>query len=153
MSIPPAGMVVLMLMPGCVPALAWAQSPGRTDPRSNRTGAGRGNAGKGNGDAAALAWFVRENDPGDAVARDALFAPTQFAFESLDGHLLEIGRDFRRPSDMDVGPMGSFDEALAGDDPGAHLSDDLVADKLAFLILTRTQVAIQVDRSSRRLGQ
>jgi hypothetical protein len=150
MSIPPVGMVVLML--GCVPALASAQSPGRTDPMSNRTAAGRGNA-KGNGDAAALAWFVRENDAGDAVARDARFSPMEFAFESLDGHLLEIGRDFRRPSDRDVGPMGSFDDTLAGDDPGTHLSDDLVADPLAFLILTRTQVAIRADRSSRRLGQ
>ena len=64
-----------------------------------------GNAGKGDGDAAALASFVRENYAGDAVARDALFSRMEFAFESLDGHLQEIGRDFRRQTDLDLGPI------------------------------------------------
>ena len=91
--------------------------------------------GKGDGDAAALASFVRDNYAGDAVAREALFLRMEFAFESLDGHLLEIGRDFRRQSDLDIGPIRSFDETLAAYDPGAHVSDDLFANKLAFVIL------------------
>jgi len=94
-----------------------------------------GNPGKGDGDAAALASFVRENYAGDAVARDALFSRMEFVFESLDGHLQEIGRDFRRQSDLDLGPIRSFDETLAAYDPGAHVSDDLFANKLAFVIL------------------
>ena len=93
------------------------------------------NPGKGDGDAAALAAFVRENYAGDAVARDALFSRMEFVFESLDGHLQEIGRDFRRQSDLDLGPIRSFDETLAAYDPGAHVSDDLFANKLAFVIL------------------
>jgi len=87
------------------------------------------------GDAATLAAFVRENYAGDAAARDALFARMEFAFESLDGHLHEIDRDFRRQSDLDVGPIRPFDRTLAAYDPGAHVSDDLFANKLAFVIL------------------
>ena len=94
-----------------------------------------GNPGKGDGDAAALASFVRENYAGDAVARDALFSRMEFVFESLDGHLQEIGRDFRRQTDLDLGPIRSFDETLAAYDAGAHVSDDLFANKLAFVIL------------------
>jgi hypothetical protein len=96
-------------MLGCVPAFAWAQSAGRTDPMNSleqelvakhgeaeRARIARGlaqvakfwrqdeasNAGKGDGDAAALASFVRENYVRDAVARDALFSP-------LDGQQVE----------------------------------------------------------------
>lgn len=94
-----------------------------------------GKPGSGDGDAAALASFARENYAGDAAARDALFSRMEFAFESLDGHLHEIGRDFRRQSDLDLGPVRSFDRTLAAYDPGAHVSDDLFANKLAFVVL------------------
>ena len=33
----------------------------------------------------------------------------EFAFESLDGHMHEIERDFRRQSDLDIGPIRPFD--------------------------------------------
>ena len=148
-------------MLGCAPPFAWGQPAGKTDPMSaleqelvakygegERARIERGLAqvaklwrqdlnggGQGDGDAAALASFVRENYAGDAGARDALFARMEFAFESLDGHLHEIGRDFRRQSDLDIGPIRPFDETLAGYDPGAHLSDDLFGNKLAFVIL------------------
>jgi hypothetical protein len=55
--------------------------------------------------------------------------------ESLDGHMLEINRDFRRQSDLDLGPVYPFDEALAGYDPSAHVVDDFFANKLAFTVL------------------
>ena len=160
MSIPHFRVLVLML--GCVPAFASAQSAGRIDPMNaleqelvakygaaERGRITRGLAqvtkfwrddqeagrGKGDGDAAAFASFVRENYAGDAVARDALFSRMEFAFESLDGHLHEIDRDFRRQSDLDVGPIWPFDQILAAYDAGAHISDDLFANKLAFVIL------------------
>ena len=91
--------------------------------------------GKGDGDAEAFASFVRDNYAGDAASRDALFSRMEFVFESLDGHLHEIDRDLRRQSDLDIGPIRSFDETLAAYDPGAHLSDDLFANKLAFVVL------------------
>ena len=85
------------------------------------------------GDAAAFEEFVRTNFAGDAKTLDALFDRMEFALESLDGHMLEIGRDFRKQSDLDLGPIYPFDETLAGYDPSAHVTDDFFANKLAFV--------------------
>jgi hypothetical protein len=152
---------VLLLMLASVPASAEAPSPRRTDAmtaleqeltakygEAERPGIVRGiaqvarfwrlddSAAAGpDGDSTAFASFVRDNYAGDAAARDALFERLEFVFESIDGHLHEIGRDLRRQSDLDLGPIQSFDETLAAYDPGAHLSDDLFANKLAFVVL------------------
>ena len=87
------------------------------------------------GDAAAFESFTRENFAGDDATLQALFSRFEFATESLDGHMLEINRDFRKQSDLDLGPVYPFDEALAGYDPSAHLVDDFFTNKLAFTIL------------------
>ena len=87
------------------------------------------------GSEADFAAFVRENYAGDAAAREALFARLELAMETLDGHMLEISRDLRKQSDLDLGPIYPFDDALAGYDPSAHLSDDLFANKVAFTVL------------------
>ncbi|HEY6928458.1 MAG TPA: hypothetical protein VJA66_02175 [Thermoanaerobaculia bacterium] len=87
------------------------------------------------GNAEAFEAFVRENFAGDDATRQALFSRMEFALESLDGHMLEINRDFRRQSDLDLGPIYPFDEILAGYDPSAHLTDDFFDNKLAFAVL------------------
>ena len=78
------------------------------------------------GDAAAFTDFARTNFAGDQKTLDALFARMEFAFEALDGHMLEIGRELRRQSDLDLGPIYPFDEIMAGYDASAHLSDDQI---------------------------
>ncbi len=83
----------------------------------------------------ALADFVRKNFAGEPAAREALFSRLELAMETLDGHMLEISRDFRRQTDLDLGAIYPFDETLAGYDPSAHVSDDLFANKLAFTVL------------------
>jgi len=108
------------------------------------------------GDDAALAEFVRANYAGDATTRDALFDRMEFAFESLDGHMLEISRDWRRQSDLDLGTVYGFDEIMAAYDPSAHVGDDLFANKLAFVVLlnfpltTLEQRLAEGDKWSRR---
>ena len=87
------------------------------------------------GDAAAFEELVRSQFAGDAKTLDALFDRMEFAFETMDGHMLEIARDFRKQSDLDIGPIYPFDEILAGYDPSAHITDDLFANKLAFTVL------------------
>jgi hypothetical protein len=87
------------------------------------------------GDAAAFAEFARTNFAGDTKTLDALFDRMEFAFEQIDGHMLEIGRELRRQSDLDLGPIYPFDEIMAGYDASAHLNDDLFANKLAFVVL------------------
>jgi hypothetical protein len=89
----------------------------------------------GDGDDAAFEDFVRANFAGDQKTLDELFGRMSFALESLSGHMLEIGRDFRRQSDLDLGPIHPFDEALAGYDPSAHVTEDFFRNKLAFTVL------------------
>jgi hypothetical protein len=108
------------------------------------------------GDETAMADFVRSNYAGDAATRDALFARMEFAFESLNGHMLEISRDWRQQSDLDAGTVFPFDDMLAGYDPSAHVNDDLFANKLAFVVLlnfpltTLEQRLAEGDKWSRR---
>jgi hypothetical protein len=87
------------------------------------------------GDDTAFQSFVMENFAGDATTLDALFNRMQFAFESLDGHLAEISRDWKWQSDLDLGTVYPFDETMAGYDPSAHITDDLYQNKLAFVPL------------------
>jgi hypothetical protein len=49
--------------------------------------------------------------------------------------MLEISREFRQQSDLDVGPILPFDEVFAAYDPSAHLTDDFFQNKLAFVVL------------------
>lgn len=87
------------------------------------------------GNAQAHQDFVERNFAADAKTLDELFSRMQFALESLDGHMLEISRDFRMQSDLDLGPIYPFDDILAGYDPSAHVIDDFFKNKLAFVVL------------------
>ncbi len=87
------------------------------------------------GDPAAFEAFVRASFAADPTALDALFNRMEFVLESLDGHMIEITRDFRQQLDLDLGPIYPFDETLSEYDPSAHVTDDLFANKLAFTIL------------------
>lgn len=87
------------------------------------------------GDRAAFEAFAREAYAGDDATRDALFARFERNLEVMDGHLQDIGRELRAPVDLDTGPVRGFDESFAAYDPGAHVSDDFFANKLAFTAL------------------
>jgi hypothetical protein len=87
------------------------------------------------GDAAALEAFARANTAADAATREALFARLSGALTTLDGHMREAGRELRMHVDLDNGPILPFDEVLAAYDPGAHLTDDLFDNKVAFTTL------------------
>ena len=87
------------------------------------------------GDSKVLEDFVRTHFAGDPETLDALFERMEFVLESLNGHMAEIGRDFRWHTDLDLGPVYPFDEILSGYDPSAHFLDDAFANKLAFVVL------------------
>ncbi|HEX8353833.1 MAG TPA: hypothetical protein VF611_13085 [Pyrinomonadaceae bacterium] len=108
------------------------------------------------GDAAAFEGFVRANFAGDQAALDTMFARFQHNLEQLSGHMAEIGREFRAQTDLERGPILPFDDLFAGYDPGAHLSEDLFRNKLAFVVLlnfpltTLEQRLAEGERWSRR---
>lgn len=87
------------------------------------------------GDALAYAAFVRDNFAGTPAALDAMFNRYQYNLEQLQGHLHEINREFRTPTDLDTGPLASYDDIFGAYDPNAHLVDDFFANKLAFIAL------------------
>ncbi len=87
------------------------------------------------GDAKAFEDFVRANFADEQPEQDALFGRLETAFESLDGYMVEINRDFRMPTDLDRGTVYPIDETLAGYDPSAHVSDDFFGNKVAFIVL------------------
>jgi len=87
------------------------------------------------GDASVFEEFVRTNLAGDHRTLDEVFNRFEFALEQLDGHMNEIGREFRRQSDLDLGTILPLDETLAAYDPSAHINDDFFANKTAFIAL------------------
>src|SRR5262249_49500697 len=87
------------------------------------------------GDAAAFETFARTNYAGEPAVRDSMFARYERLLEQLNGHLQEIGREFREQSDLDHGPILPFDGIFAAYDPGAHVSEDFFANKIAFVVL------------------
>jgi hypothetical protein len=87
------------------------------------------------GDAAAFEELVRTHFAGDPATLDALFNRMQFILESVNGHMTEIARDLQWQSDLDLGTVYPFDELLAGYSPGAHITDDLFQNKVAFIVL------------------
>ena len=98
------------------------------------------------GDAAAFSAFARKSFAGDQKSRDALFARMEFAVESLEGHMLEISRDFKRQSELDLGEVYPFDGVMGGWDPSAHVRDDWFRNKLAFTVLLNFPLTTLAER-------
>lgn len=82
-----------------------------------------------------LAAFCLEHFVADPGERARLFDRFEATLEQVDGHFLEIGRELRRPSEVDIGPMVPVDQLFAGFEASAHLLDDLFASKIAFVAL------------------
>jgi hypothetical protein len=87
------------------------------------------------GDRPVFEDFVRTHFAGDKKTLDTMFERFQYNLEQIDGHMQEIGREFRQQSDLDVGPILPFDELFAGYDPSAHVTDDFFQNKIAFIVL------------------
>jgi hypothetical protein len=79
--------------------------------------------------------FVESEFAGTPAAVDTLFTRYEHLLEKLDGHMAEIGREFRVQADLQLGPMEPYDDLFAGFDPGAHLTEDMFSNKLAFVVL------------------
>ncbi|HEX9006156.1 MAG TPA: hypothetical protein VF889_02595, partial [Bacteroidota bacterium] len=87
------------------------------------------------GDAAAFEEFVRSSFAATEAERDTLLTRFETLLEQLDGHMMEITRNFKVQADLDLGPVKPYDELFAGYDPSAHVNDDFFSNKLAFVAL------------------
>ncbi len=86
------------------------------------------------GDEAAFLSFCLAQFAADEDARDALFSRLESVAETLYGSMHAIGKRLEWNVHVDQGPMLPVDDILAAWAPGAHISDDLYANKLAFVI-------------------
>jgi len=84
---------------------------------------------------ATLAAFLQAEFLPQGDLLDRTFERFEFALERLGGYLTSLTRDLRQGMDLDVGPQLPLDERLAAFNVGAHVSDDMFANKLAFVAL------------------
>ncbi len=82
-----------------------------------------------------FAAFCHDNYISDPVLLQQTANHLEKAFESIDGHLGEMGRDLSFNLDVETGPILPIDDALGRYSPYAHLSDDMFQTKIAFIIL------------------
>jgi hypothetical protein len=67
--------------------------------------------------------------------RDDLFARFEDNMEALTGNFGAMSLQLRKQLDEDIGPLLPADMLFAGFDPASHLSEDMFANKLAFVAL------------------
>lgn len=87
------------------------------------------------GDATAFEALVRSYFFADPEVLEQTFHRFELASEQLEGHLHEINVEFRRQSDLDLGPLLPIDEILGAYDPFAHVNDDFFENRLGFVAL------------------
>jgi hypothetical protein len=82
-----------------------------------------------------LAAFAREHFVSKPEELTLLFKRFEGNLEQLDGHFLEIGRELKKATELDVGPVTPADKVFAAYEPAAHVTEDFFANKLAFVAL------------------
>ena len=87
------------------------------------------------GDDRARRAFVEQWFESDPRKLSALLGRFEYTLEQVDGYFLDIGRELRRYSELELGPELPIDEQLAALDLSAHSSEDLFQSKLAFVAL------------------
>jgi hypothetical protein len=98
------------------------------------------------GDGAAFALFAKENFASDPQILDGLLLRFEENLESLDGHMLEIGRDLSRRTVVETGPILPVDRLFGAWEPSAHASEDLFAQKIAFVALLNFPLSTLEER-------
>jgi hypothetical protein len=83
----------------------------------------------------AFAKFCRDHFIAGAEERQACFKRLERNFEVLHGHLNQVSLELKRPLHLDLGRISASDQRFAQFDPGAHLSEDMFAAKIAFEVL------------------
>ncbi len=78
--------------------------------------------------------FCHENFIADPELLRQTAGRLEVAFESLYGHLGEMGRDLYWNLSVETGPILPIDYAIARYSPYAHVNEDMFTNRLAFII-------------------
>ncbi|MCI0514104.1 hypothetical protein L0128_12885 [candidate division KSB1 bacterium] len=71
----------------------------------------------------------------DTARRQQTFTRLEAAFEQINGHFTELGRELKWHLEVETGPLLPIDYLLGEYSPGVHTTDDLFKTKIAFVIL------------------
>ena len=99
-----------------------------------------------------LAAFCKEQFLADPAGLDAAFARLEAVFEQIDGNIHAVGREVRRASDVDVGPLLPLDPLLAAYDPAAHVLEDLFLARVGFAVLLNFRRTTLAERDEQGPG-
>lgn len=78
--------------------------------------------------------FCAKNFIADPKSKSLLLDKLSHYFESLDGHFNKITLDLKQNVDLNNGELLDIDKTFSGYSVGAHLQDDLYANKIAFVV-------------------
>lgn len=81
-----------------------------------------------------LQRFCEESFIPDPETLNAVFDRLERNFESIWGHMHQIGRTLREPVDLDVGDLLPLDLLFASYSPSAHLEEDFFKNRVAFAV-------------------
>ncbi len=90
--------------------------------------------------------FVLDNFAMDEETLAGMFSRFESILEKINGSIHGMSIEMRRQADLDLGPILPMDRVFAGYDPGAHIADDLFANKLAFVALLNFPVTSLDER-------
>jgi hypothetical protein len=96
--------------------------------------------------------FVKEGFIAKPDELTVTFDHFESNLEQLDGHFLEIGRELRKVSELELGPKTKADEIFAQYEPASHVTDDLFANKLAFVALLNWPLTTLKERLEKGQG-
>ncbi len=86
------------------------------------------------GDDAAFRAFCIDNFVAGAEERERLMLRISGYLEGINGHYNEMLLGLRCNLDLDTGPLMPVDELFGSYSPSSHLTDDLYANKIAFVV-------------------
>ncbi|MFP4288127.1 MAG: hypothetical protein ACLFQS_02625 [Bacteroidales bacterium] len=79
--------------------------------------------------------FCIDHFAANSVEREKLFQSLSRSFEKLWGHTNQINLELNKPLHLDWGPIQPVDMIFAAYSPGAHFSDDLFNNNIAFITI------------------
>lgn len=77
--------------------------------------------------------FCIDNYKADSTARKTLFLKLSRGFEMIWGNSIKMLLELREPTDMNIGEVEPIDEMFSAFDPQSHFTDDMYANKIAFI--------------------
>jgi len=95
-----------------------------------------------------FAEYCRQYFVAEPAALAAVFKKLEFYNEVLGGHFNEMRLDKDQPIDLDWGEITPLDIAMNQFNPGAHISEDLFKNKIAFFPLLNFPVYSLAEKTS-----